>query len=790
MNSTPALGGSPGDRSSGSGRHRRAATNFGGARRIQNGVRVLSAPAVSAHAGYVGRVGALAVALGIGAAIASVPGVAFADTTGSAGSGGSSAGTGSDSSSAGSATVSSSPDSDGGASADGSGTEASDADQGVAADEADDVVDAEADAEESVGADELDAKHGAAGVSDVDADVDEDSAAISDQDVIGRASSGSSRTPSSGSSSVNGVESTPVVRPTVGELDAPYALVAEPPVSVSDIAPTSSASSVMLSAPPDKSGEAPVSETATPVVESTTPSTRLSSSVDLDRQASESDPVAPAVAPLMWGAAAVARREVGTSAPAAANAAANQFRLFGNGTAENPNAGLLLGNGFSWDATSCTGTAACDGGNAGLWGGKAGNGFNGGNGGAAGLFGNGGNGGDGIPGGDGGNGGASGIFGTGGKGGNGGAALIPGGLGGKAGSGGKGGLFGKSGQPGTDGAAYAGITTIAVGTQPNGVGISPDGRFVYVANLGDNAVSVIDTASGTVTATIAIDATPECEGARCGPYTLTVVPDGSRIYMSNGGAQWQPDHQGYIIQNSVSVIDTATATSTTIEIDGQGLALAASPDSRYIYVATQGAPSRVTVIDTATATVATTIGTGGYAFPGTAVAVSPDGDQLYVGIFGNGVRVIDTDTYATTASFGGTTHPWGMAVSPSGDRLYVSSAYFDTGNLSVYDTATNTLLATVRVGSDPRGVAVSPDGSLVYVANQSGNTISVIDTATHTVTTTIAVGQGPIGVAVSPDGSRLYITNSDDNTVSVIAGYGPAASPVLTATDAVAVKTA
>ncbi|MGB0963033.1 MAG: hypothetical protein ACPGVY_10095, partial [Mycobacterium sp.] len=54
-----------------SGRHRRVTTGWFGVRRIESGARVLPKPAPSGHAGYVGRVGALAVALGIGAAIAS-----------------------------------------------------------------------------------------------------------------------------------------------------------------------------------------------------------------------------------------------------------------------------------------------------------------------------------------------------------------------------------------------------------------------------------------------------------------------------------------------------------------------------------------------------------------------------------------------------------------------------------------------------------------------------------------------------------------------------------------------
>ncbi|MBU3706866.1 MAG: hypothetical protein FGM50_09335, partial [Mycobacterium sp.] len=70
------------------------------------------------------------------------------------------------------------------------------------------------------------------------------------------------------------------------------------------------------------------------------------------------------------------------------------LRIFlGNGTAANPNAGILVGNGYTYTgyAGACT-SGSCPGGNGGLIG-NGGNGYNGGNGGAAGWFGTGGNGG-------------------------------------------------------------------------------------------------------------------------------------------------------------------------------------------------------------------------------------------------------------------------------------------------------------------------------------------------------------------------------------------------------------
>lgn len=93
--------------------------------------------------------------------------------------------------------------------------------------------------------------------------------------------------------------------------------------------------------------------------------------------------------------------------------------LISDGTAAHPNAGLLIGGGFTFDAVTCV-SIKCDGGHAGLLFGNGGNGFNGGAGGNGGLIGNGGSGGAGaatVNGGSGGNGGSAGLFGNGGAGG-------------------------------------------------------------------------------------------------------------------------------------------------------------------------------------------------------------------------------------------------------------------------------------------------------------------------------------------------------------------------------------
>ncbi|MFD5430337.1 YncE family protein, partial [Streptomyces sp. NPDC127084] len=68
-----------------------------------------------------------------------------------------------------------------------------------------------------------------------------------------------------------------------------------------------------------------------------------------------------------------------------------------------------------------------------------------------------------------------------------------------------------------------------------------DGARVFVTNFGSDSVSVIDTASNTVTATIPVSDAPVGVG---------VSPDGARVFVTNFGS------------DSVSVIDTASNTVT------------------------------------------------------------------------------------------------------------------------------------------------------------------------------------------------------------------------------------
>jgi YVTN family beta-propeller protein len=288
--------------------------------------------------------------------------------------------------------------------------------------------------------------------------------------------------------------------------------------------------------------------------------------------------------------------------------------------------------------------------------------------------------------------------------------------------------------------------------------VSARAQNAYITNQRDNTVSVIDTETDTVVGSPIPVAS--------NPRGVAVTSDGSKVYVAGGG--------------TVSVIDTATNTvvGSPITVGGNPQGVAVTPDGRKVYVARSISDfgNSVSVIDAPPNTVAT-ITVGSFPF---GVAVTPDGSKVYVANSAdNTVSVIDTatDTVVTTIPVGGAfpnaASPKGVAVSPDGSKVYVVNAgqFAGNGTVQVIATATNTVVTTITsVGTNLVGVAVTPDGSKVYVTDASAiSRVLVIDTTTNTVVTSIPVGSIPIGVAVTPDGSKVFVANQSSNTVSVIA---------------------
>jgi len=271
---------------------------------------------------------------------------------------------------------------------------------------------------------------------------------------------------------------------------------------------------------------------------------------------------------------------------------------------------------------------------------------------------------------------------------------------------------------------YALVGAVESGlTNPYGIVASSDGSALYVTNAGTNTVSVIETATNAVGASITVGLYP---------HGLAIAPNGANLYVANTGPDTGPDHSpGPGASNTVSVIDVATGGVTqTIDVGQAPYAVTVSPDSSTVYVSCRDG---IYAISAASGEVI-----GRQWVPGArGLAVSPDGSSLFATQpEANAVTVLDPVHGFVRETIKVGLLPWNVSFSPDGSSAYVTNADADT--VSVINTSTHVVTQTLTVGHIPTGV--STDGSSVWVANNTSGTLSVIDIATQSVIETILLG--------------------------------------------------
>jgi len=321
-------------------------------------------------------------------------------------------------------------------------------------------------------------------------------------------------------------------------------------------------------------------------------------------------------------------------------------------------------------------------------------------------------------------------------------------------------------------APYTLYAPTTVGTYPWGTAFTPDGSKDYVTNTWNNTVSVINTATGAVIATI-----PSIEGA---PSGVSVSPDGKTVLV--------------VSTNATRIIDAATnaVIKTVPGIGQQGSAGGFTPDGLSAYVITSYSASTVSAINIASGGVTATIPVGNSGDGLGELAMSPNGSKLYgVDITQQKLYTIDLATQTVTlgptigAAYGG------LAISPDGSKIYaLNSSYGGTsGNVIVISTATGAVTGTIPFSGFPVSVQFSPDGSRAYVGNPDNNqnNVAVIDTSNNTVIATVAMppptvspnsqsGAWPAGYFVGPN---LITGNLSVASDAVLTNLGFGLNPVL-----------
>lgn len=137
--------------------------------------------------------------------------------------------------------------------------------------------------------------------------------------------------------------------------------------------------------------------------------------------------------------------------------------------------------------------------------------------------------------------------------------------------------------------ATGAVRQIAVGPQPEGIALSPDGRELWVGHNGDGALSVIDLRSAEVVATLPVGTMP---------IRLAFTPDGRRVLASDARA------------DAVVVIDAGRREVIgRIPVAGTPIGLVPASDGRRAYVSRSQAGG-IAVLDLERLTVVGEVATG------------------------------------------------------------------------------------------------------------------------------------------------------------------------------------
>src|SRR5262250_3445937 len=255
----------------------------------------------------------------------------------------------------------------------------------------------------------------------------------------------------------------------------------------------------------------------------------------------------------------------------------------------------------------------------------------------------------------------------------------------------------------------------------HGLGYSPDARTLAVVSVGSNSITLIDTATNKVKATVYVGRSP---------HEAFFTPDGGELWVTVRGEDY------------ISVIDPvkmAEVRRITLA-NGPGMTMF-GPDGQYAFVCSSFTPE-LAVIDTASHQIMKRVPQASPFCPN--ISVTPESDEVWITLKDVGkvqvfkakqpfeqIALLDTGPITNHVNF---------ANNRNGKFAYLTIG--GTNEVKAYRRgAKPELVATIPVGDLPHGIWPSGDGSRVYVALENGQHAVAIDTLSNKVIANIPIGQ-------------------------------------------------
>jgi DNA-binding beta-propeller fold protein YncE len=357
--------------------------------------------------------------------------------------------------------------------------------------------------------------------------------------------------------------------------------------------------------------------------------------------------------------------------------------------------------------------------------------------------------------------------------------------------------------------------TIAAGNFPEALALDPATNTVYVDNINDNTVSVINGATCNAELTTGCGQSAPAVTVGFEPVELRLDPAHHTLYVANFG------------DGTVSMINTLTCNAKntagcssvpgTISfgaVQPAGLFVDATTSTLFVanLALTASDPveaDTISLVNAATCNAQTAISCG-VTHPTTDAGLSNSDENvsiaedqatrtLYIDNYSANTISIVALTHCSVANTSGCGTTWPTITEPGGLPVYVTvdpltrTLYDDAngnGTVSAFSITACNAQATSGCGASPgeiRGgvnssnLVFDPLAATIYIDNdppygQPGD-LSVVSTLTCNAVThvgcttfpaTAAVGDVPTTIALDPLTHTAYVTNVDDNTLSVI----------------------
>ena len=267
--------------------------------------------------------------------------------------------------------------------------------------------------------------------------------------------------------------------------------------------------------------------------------------------------------------------------------------------------------------------------------------------------------------------------------------------------------------------------TIAIGDRPRGIGLSPDGKELYVAVSEENLIAVVDPSSLEVLRKFQSGSDPE---------TFAVHPNGN-IYISN-----EDDAKATVFNPK----DGSQVAEIPVGLEPEGVAI--SPTGKHVIV-TSESTNMLHVIAVPGHNIVANILVG--ARPRSAV-FNKAGDLAYsTSEISGEVKKVDMKEFKILSKAkiaDEKAKPKDILLSNDEKTIYVAGGR--ANQILVMDADKMELIKGIPVGKRTWGLAKTRDGKRIFTTDGVSGTVSVIDTDSNTNIKTIEVGKFPWGVVV------------------------------------------